>query len=147
MGYHVSIVNTSNISQSEKVLSSEYKISQYLKKFNFQPKYSDEGVVEFYFRNNDEVVLFYSGDSLWLSNPDEDILQLLIDIADSFLDGSRVRGDELETYASISEFYHHPDDNSLSNSIPEVNKSFWNGWLITVTVGTILLLLKIAIVN
>lgn len=145
MGYHVSIVNTSNIPSREKVLSSEYMVSQYLKRFNFQPKYSCEGNLDFYFRDTDEIILCYSDESLWLSNPTEESLQLLIDIANYFSDGSRVRGDELETYISISEFYYHQDDNELRNNSFQESRLFWKGWLIPIIIGIVLLFLKTVI--
>lgn len=146
MGYHVSIVNTSNIPREEKILTSECRVSQHLKKFNFQPKYSNDGSLDFYFRDTDEIILFYNDESLWLSNPTEKSLQLLIDVANYFSDGSRVRGDDNETYISISEFYYHQDDNVLQNDyFPKANRLYWRGWLIPVVVGVMLLILRITL--
>jgi len=48
---------------------------------------------------------------LWAKSPSEEFLRLMIELA-ALLD-ARVRGDEFETYRSIDETYHHPDDSEL----------------------------------
>lgn len=47
---------------------------------------------------------------LWVKNPEEDELQMMLEIADKLGDRARVRGDEFETYKSLNETYIHPDD-------------------------------------
>lgn len=45
---------------------------------------------------------------LWTKNPEDDGIQVMIDIAAQL--GARVRGDEFETFRTPTETYFHPDD-------------------------------------
>ena len=105
MGYHVAIVKT--IGSADSVLERS-EVSSVV---------ADAPELEF----DGEVLslrgapfLEFSDGELWLKNPDESDLAGMIELA-AKLDG-RVRGDELETYSSISESYSHPDDQYLLES-------------------------------
>jgi len=47
-------------------------------------------------------------DALWARNPDERLLEAMIELAR--LLGARVRNDDFETFRSLDECYLHPDD-------------------------------------
>ena len=47
-------------------------------------------------------------DELWARNPDERLLEAMIELAR--LLGARVRNDDFETFRSLDECYLHPDD-------------------------------------
>jgi len=47
-------------------------------------------------------------DELWARNPDERLLEAMIELAR--LLGARVRNDDFETLRSVDECYLHPDD-------------------------------------
>ncbi|WP_139232641.1 hypothetical protein [Duganella sp. CF458] len=66
----------------------------------YQPARGDES----------EIMLLEDGE-LWAKNPSEEFLGLMIELAG--LLGARARGDEFETYRSLDETYHHPDDREL----------------------------------
>lgn len=45
---------------------------------------------------------------LWTKNPEDDEIQVMIDVAAQL--GARVRSDEFETFRSVTDTYAHPDD-------------------------------------
>jgi hypothetical protein len=59
-------------------------------------------------RNRCRTTLTWQDGEIWTQNPDDDTFQLMIELAQAL--GARVRGDELETYRSVSETYSHPED-------------------------------------
>lgn len=56
----------------------------------------------------DSLKLAYQNGVLWGKNPGDVEIQLMIEIAGKL--GARVRGDELETYRTVTDVYIHPDD-------------------------------------
>lgn len=112
MGYDVKIINTEKIDDSQKVFNKIEKIRPILtQKFNFVEDDWVEGSasIDFLLNGDDEMVLSFDLDSryLWAKNPSEQILAIMIDIAKAFNDGSRVLGDNLETYITTQEVYYH----------------------------------------
>lgn len=53
-------------------------------------------------------LLIYEDGEIWTGTPDRDTLQLMLDLAARL--NARVRGDEMETYRTPEDTYHHPDD-------------------------------------
>ncbi len=70
-----------------------------------------------------EIMLFEHGE-LWAKNPSEEFLRLMIELA-GLLD-ARARGDELETYRTIDETYHHPDDRPLIEEAAQLSRQLAN---------------------
>jgi hypothetical protein len=58
----------------------------------------------------DEVraTLTWSDGEIWTKSPDDDVLAMLLQVANRL--DARVRGDELETYRGVGDTYVHPDD-------------------------------------
>ena len=116
MGYDVKIINTEkSIAESAKVFNKIEKIRPILtKNFNFVEADWFEGSasIDFLLNGDDEQVLSFDihDKVLWAKNPSEEILAVMIEITKSFNDGSRVLGDNLETYISTQEVYYHDDD-------------------------------------
>lgn len=105
MSYHVSIINNSELPEDEKILNSQEKVIFYLAKFSLKPQLNSHENIDFFYSDEQSFAIFYSDNSLWVENPDEELLELLINIAKSFNDNSQVVGDEGEVYKKISEYY------------------------------------------
>ena len=99
MGYHVTILKTED---GRTIPLSKSVVQSTLYKF---PELSLEG--ESVNRNNQNFLIFKDG-GLWLSNPTTEELSIMIQLASAM--HARVRGDEFETYLSVNNTYHHPDD-------------------------------------
>ncbi len=125
MGYHVEIINTNNSLGSEKILYSLDKVTTILKNFNFSNKIVEEDIIFFYHSSNDKFVLFYDKKSfrLWTNTTSDELITMMIEIAEYFNDGSRVRGDELESYLSIDKTFIHDDD---KQKIINIHKTGYN---------------------
>ncbi len=64
--------------------------------------------------------LFLTRGELWTKNPDRDVLDVMIRLANHL--GARVRGDEFETYRTPDDWYIHPDDQGdLERTRKQVN--------------------------
>lgn len=111
MGYDVKIINTEKIDDSRKFFNKIEKIRPILtQQFNFVEKYNEgDSAITFLLNGNEhETLAFDLQDKiLWAKNPSEQILAIMIDIAKAFNDGSRVLGDNLETYITTQEVYYH----------------------------------------
>ncbi len=112
MGYYVEIVNSDNVLNTKKVLYSVDTVTTILKKFDFFNKKVEADTILFCHSNNDKFVLFYDKKSfkLWANTTSDELILIMIEIAKSFNDGSRVIGDNLETYLSIDKTFIHNDD-------------------------------------
>ena len=53
-------------------------------------------------------LLIWKDGEIWTKNPDDATMALMLALAATL--GARVRSDELETYRTVDETYHHPDD-------------------------------------
>lgn len=60
--------------------------------------------------DSEELVLFFDDGELWTKNPNEHVISRMIEIANVFGAGARVRGDEGETYKTPLRSYVHADD-------------------------------------
>ncbi|KQZ44287.1 hypothetical protein [Duganella sp. Root1480D1] len=109
MGYHISIlrthanpIGTGELMQAIGRMSGRLAVDQ-----DAQP---DPQVYQPAKGEESEIMLLEDGE-LWARNPSQEFLGLMIELAG--LLGARARGDELETYRSLDETYHHPDDREL----------------------------------
>lgn len=111
MGYHVGIVRTKKPHDTSSIEVGEI-VSVVQRQFGFEIEYDKSGGVRQLSRTADgeDVVLFYDDGELWTKNPEDNALQLMIEIANALGNGARVRGDEGETYRSVTETYTHQDD-------------------------------------
>ncbi len=112
MGYYVEIINTDKVLDINKILYSSEKVTAILQDFNFLKKQTKQNMICFYHSKFDEFVLFYDrkNSRLWANTTSDALITMMIEIAQSFNDGSRVRGDEFETYLSIDKTFIHNDD-------------------------------------
>lgn len=107
MGYHISVLRTAN-GRREPITRTE--IEGYV---------SSSDVL--FFRNLDSNIctigikgfgeaksLIWQDGEIWTSDPDKHVLSLMLGMAGDL--NARVRGDELETYKTISDTYVHSDD-------------------------------------
>lgn len=109
MGYHVSILRTG---VQDKTIRSEEIVSIVAGQFGFELERTNAGTITQALRkvSDDEVLFFYDGTELWTKNPTAPVLRIMIEIASTLGNGARVRGDEGETYESVTKTYIHPDD-------------------------------------
>ena len=113
MAYHVSLVNTED--NSHKLIFNKNDFREFLlKEFNMQESLDEHGQLEFYYDKEDEsFTIFYTEGiegEYYINTTDDEHIEKLIAIANKLNDGTRVRGDEGETYLSLEEVYIHPDD-------------------------------------
>ena len=113
MAYHVSLVNTED--NSHKLIFNKNDFRDFLlKEFNIQESLDEHGQLEFYYDKEDEsFTIFYTEGiegEYYINTTDDKHIEKLIAIANKLNDGTRVRGDEGETYLSLEEVYIHPDD-------------------------------------
>lgn len=113
MAYHVSLVNTED--DSHKLIFNKNDFRDFLlKEFNMQESLDEHGQLEFYYDKEDEsFTIFYTEGiegEYYINTTDDKHIEKLIAIANKLNDGTRVRGDEGETYLSLEEVYIHPDD-------------------------------------
>ncbi|WP_314723081.1 hypothetical protein [Haemophilus pittmaniae] len=113
MAYHVSLVNTED--NSHKLIFNKNDFRDFLlKEFNMQESLDEHGQLEFYYDKEDEsFTIFYTEGiegEYYINTTNDKHIEKLIAIANKLNDGTRVRGDEGETYLSLEEVYIHPDD-------------------------------------
>lgn len=113
MAYHVSLVNTED--NSHKLIFNKNDFRDFLlKEFNMQESLDEHGQLEFYYDKEDEsFTIFYTEGiegEYYINTTDDEHIEKLIAIANKLNDGTRVRGDQGETYLSLEEVYIHPDD-------------------------------------
>lgn len=101
MGYHVCIINNLDLPNTHKILYNYDLVVSKMIDLGFELE-TEKG---FFYKKNYEFAIFYSDNCLWVSNPDEELLVFLINIAHSFNDGSKVIGDYGEVYDSLSDIY------------------------------------------
>ena len=120
MAYHVSLVNTDKKDISSKLIMNKEKFREFLfREFNMKEDLNENGVLEFYYDKDDpSFTIFYTEGiegEYYINTTDDKHIEKLIDIAEKLNDGTRVRGDEGETYNSLEDVYIHPDDVLLNN--------------------------------
>ena len=113
MAYHVSLVNTED--NSHKLIFNKNDFRDFLlKEFNMQESLDEHGQLEFYYDKEDEsFTIFYTEGiegEYYINTTDDKHIEKLLAIANKLNDGTRVRGDEGETYLSLEEVYIHSDD-------------------------------------
>ena len=120
MAYHVSLVNTNKKDISSKLIINKEKFREFLfREFNMKEELNENGVLEFYYDKDDpSFTIFYTEGiegEYYINTTDDKHIEKLIAIAEKLNDGTRVRGDEGETYKSLEDVYIHPDDVLLNN--------------------------------
>ena len=120
MAYHVSLVNTDKKDISSKLIMNKGKFREFLfKEFNMKEEINKNGTLEFYYDKDDpSFTIFYTEGiegEYYINTTDDKHIEKLIAIAKKLNDGTRVRGDEGETYKSLEDVYIHPDDVLLNN--------------------------------
>ena len=120
MAYHVSLVNTDTKDISSKLIMNKEKFREFLfREFNMKEELNENGVLEFYYDKDDpSFTIFYTEGiegEYYINTTDDKHIEKLIAIAEKLNDGTRVRGDEGETYKSLEDVYIHPDDVLLNN--------------------------------
>lgn len=104
MGYHLTILRARPIQVEELVQAIEGMSGR----LRFDGAAQPDPLVYAPARDEHSEIMLFDDGELWAKNPSEHFLRLMIELAG--LLGARVRGDELETYRSVEETYHHPDD-------------------------------------
>ena len=118
MAYHVSLINTNKKDISSKLIMNKEKFKEFLfKEFNMKEEINKNGNLEFYYDKDDpSFTIFYTEGiegEYYINTTDDKHIEKLIAIAEKLNDGTRVRGDEGETYNSLEDVYIHPDDEYL----------------------------------
>ena len=120
MAYHVSLVNTDKKDISSKLIMNKEKFRAFLfKEFNMKEEINKNGTLEFYYDKDDPYFTIFYTEGIegeyYINTTDDKHIEKLIAIAKKLNDGTRVRGDEGETYKSLEDVYIHPDDVLLNN--------------------------------
>lgn len=120
MAYHVSLVNTDKKDISSKLIMNKEKFREFLfKEFNMKEEINKNGTLEFYYDKDDPFFTIFYTEGIegeyYINTTDDKYIEKLIAIAKKLNDGTRVRGDEGETYKSLEDVYIHPDDVLLNN--------------------------------
>ena len=120
MAYHVSLVNTDKKDISSKLIMNKEKFREFLfKEFNMKEEINKNGTLEFYYDKDDPFFTIFYTEGIegeyYINTTDDKHIEKLIAIAKKLNDGTRVRGDEGETYKSLEDVYIHPDDVLLNN--------------------------------
>lgn len=120
MAYHVSLINTESKNQSIKLIRNRDKFRDFLvKEFNMVEEFDKEGNLQLYYDKNDpEFTIFYTEGiegEYYINTTEDKYIERLISIARKLNDGTRVRGDEGETYKTLQDVYIHPDDVEVKN--------------------------------
>ena len=120
MAYHVSLVNTDKKDISSKLIMNKEKFREFLfREFNMKEDLNENGVLEFYYDKDDPFFTIFYTEGIegeyYINTTDDKHIEKLIAIAEKLNDGTRVRGDEGETYNSLEDVYIHPDDVLLNN--------------------------------
>lgn len=118
MAYHFSLFNTDKKDISSKLIMNKEKFREFLfKEFNMKKEINKNGTLEFYYDKDDpSFTIFYTEcieGEYYINTTDDKHIEKLIAIAEKLNDGTRVRGDEGETYKSLEDVYIHPDDEYL----------------------------------
>jgi hypothetical protein len=125
MGYHVAIVRTG---PNQAGITHE-EIEPVTKRLGYTLELNEAGSIKHAFRevSGEEIVLFYDDKELWAKNPSEVTLDAMLEVARALGAGARVRGDEGETYKTVSKTYDHPDDaqHIVKTSI---DWKYWVSW-------------------
>lgn len=105
MGYHLTVLRTEGfrtlpIPRSEFVAEARRMPELILSVDETSAGYIRAGELR--------ATIFWTEGVLWTKVPDEDVVTVLISLAERLQ--ARVRGDDLETYRSAHETYVHPDD-------------------------------------
>ena len=110
MGYHVTILRTKYGQPEPITLAEVKKVIALMPGFKLQSSASFKEDIEISFplSNGGEGFLFWQNGEIWTKNPEDEHLQIMLDLAEKL--NARVRGDEMETYRAIGESYTHPDD-------------------------------------
>ncbi|RYY73345.1 MAG: hypothetical protein EOO52_18260 [Gammaproteobacteria bacterium] len=135
MSYHIQILRKRN-GKLDSILKSEIeKLVKQMPNFRIEsPSLSSAELDLIMLKNGvDKYRLTLQNGQLWAKNPDEVLIQAMIDMS-KYL-GARVRGDNLETYESLGVTYIHADDNLEFHSGQKTSdfylkrhkriKSFW----------------------
>jgi hypothetical protein len=119
MGYHLTILRTSQ-GIIDPISSEEVRgLADRLDGAQIEPCSLKDGELNLVILRNGRLAyrfVLQSG-KLWAKNPEDDEIQVLIDIASQL--GARVRGDEFETFRTPTDTYVHPDDKPLIQKAEE----------------------------
>ncbi len=120
MGYHLTVLKTE---QGKPVPVSRNQVEGLIESRNdlaFKP--DDAGcllITKPAFGDASPLLVWQNGE-IWTDNADRNTLDLLLGIAEKL--NARVRGDELETYATCDETYIHQDDKAQYDRITRSRK-------------------------
>lgn len=150
MAYHVSLINTESKNQSIKLIRNRDEFRNFLiKEFDMVEEFDKEGNLQLYYDKNDpEFTIFYTEGiegEYYINTTEDRYIEKLISIARKLNDGTRVRGDEGETYLSLEKVYIHPDDENLFSSNVNSGESFFKSPYIRIgiIIGVIVCLIQI----
>ena len=136
MGYHVAIVRTG---AQGKAINQDELVTVIGGQFGFEIERDNSGVITQAFReiSGEEVLFFFDGTELWTKNPTETVLKIMIEIANALGNGARVRGDEGETYESITKTFIHSDDARIVEATPKIYWKDLLSWGLPVFAGLV----------
>lgn len=108
-GYLVSLINTST-TQYKKINDFEEMKNFFIENGLIMQRYPSSSEIAFYDEKDPDFTVFFLNDEYFINTTNDAHIEKLIELANSLNDGTRVVGDEGETYKSLSEVYYHPDD-------------------------------------
>lgn len=114
MAYHVSLVNSEKNSSSKLIKNKNAFRAFLINNFNMIDSVDENGNLQLYYDKDDpSFTIFYTEGiegEYYINTTDDEHIEKLIDIANKLNDGTRVKGDEGESYISLENTYIHPHD-------------------------------------
>ena len=110
MGHHVEILRDG---RKDSAFSEEELDAVLVGQFGFRIERDVTGAIvraRLQTPDKERVLIFDPPATLWMQDPDQEALQLMIRIAGALRRGARVRNDEYQTYLAVDQTYTHPND-------------------------------------
>jgi hypothetical protein len=140
LSYHITILRTQGKQQIP--IRQEEVVSIVGGQFGFRVERNQSGAITQLSKDisGTQALLFYDHGELWAKTPGEALLRTMIEIAGGLGSGARVRGDEAETYRSVTETFRHPDDAQVVEETPKIHWPYILSRLVPILGGLILVI-------
>jgi hypothetical protein len=143
MSYHVTILRTERGKQVSITQREVERVIAMRGDLVARPTPDGELEISILAKGERSPLLIWHDGAIWTRDPDDETLQLMLDLAAAL--GARVRGDENETYRTISETYSHPDDaGDVEAASRYVKQARRRRWIMQMALFAFFLLLALA---
>jgi len=120
MSYHVTIVRTKG--RLQEAISKDEVLALAASRDDLVLNEAEGGklYISIAQKGASSPILVWQQGEIWTKTPDDETLQLMIDLARGL--NARVRGEELETYSTPDHTYLHPDDIETSEKATQYTR-------------------------